>query len=48
MGWWLVSFFCLAWKTYTIPQEWTVGVELLRHTMGAVRAPPCETARDPH
>ncbi|KAI0728917.1 phosphatidylethanolamine N-methyltransferase [Fomitopsis betulina] len=31
-----VSFFCLAWKTYTIPQEWTVGVELLRHTMGAI------------
>ncbi|KAH9922238.1 phosphatidylethanolamine N-methyltransferase [Fomitopsis serialis] len=31
-----VSFICLAWKTYTIPQEWTVGVELLRHTMGAV------------
>ncbi|KZT68012.1 hypothetical protein DAEQUDRAFT_728277 [Daedalea quercina L-15889] len=31
-----VSFICLAWKTYTIPQEWTVGVELLRHTMGAI------------
>ncbi|TFY56065.1 hypothetical protein EVJ58_g7866 [Rhodofomes roseus] len=31
-----VSFICLVWKTYTIPQEWTVGVELLRHTMGAI------------
>lgn len=32
----LVSFIGLAWKTYSIPTDWTVGVELLRHTLGAV------------
>ncbi|CCM05928.1 uncharacterized protein FIBRA_08166 [Fibroporia radiculosa] len=31
-----VSSICLAWKTYNIPQEWTVGNELLRHTLGAI------------
>ena len=30
------SSICLAWKTYTIPQDWSVGNELLRHTMGVV------------
>ncbi|THH19165.1 hypothetical protein EW146_g1941 [Bondarzewia mesenterica] len=30
------SCFGLAWKTYTIPTDWTVGNELLRHTLGAV------------
>ncbi|PCH43169.1 phosphatidylethanolamine N-methyltransferase [Wolfiporia cocos MD-104 SS10] len=31
-----VSFVCLVWKTYTIPQEWSAGHELLRHTLGAI------------
>ncbi|KAH9931615.1 phosphatidylethanolamine N-methyltransferase [Epithele typhae] len=31
-----VSVACLAWKTYTLPQQWTVGDELLRHTLGAL------------
>ncbi|KAI0920604.1 phosphatidylethanolamine N-methyltransferase, variant 2 [Taiwanofungus camphoratus] len=31
-----VSFICLVWKTYTTPQEWTVGNELLRHTLGTI------------
>lgn len=31
------SFIGLAWKTYSIPNNWTVGNELLRHTLGAVR-----------
>ncbi|KIP06876.1 hypothetical protein PHLGIDRAFT_30282 [Phlebiopsis gigantea 11061_1 CR5-6] len=30
------SFIGLAWKTYSIPNNWTVGNELLRHTMGAL------------
>ncbi|KAI0092346.1 phosphatidylethanolamine N-methyltransferase [Irpex rosettiformis] len=30
------SFIGLAWKTYSIPHNWTVGNELLRHTLGAV------------
>ncbi|KZT21282.1 phosphatidylethanolamine N-methyltransferase [Neolentinus lepideus HHB14362 ss-1] len=30
------SFGCLAWKTYAIPDDWTVGTELLRHTMGVL------------
>ncbi|KAH9943892.1 phosphatidylethanolamine N-methyltransferase [Amylocystis lapponica] len=30
------SFICLTWKTYTIPQDWTVGNELLRHTLGVL------------
>lgn len=30
------SFGCLAWKTYAIPDEWSVGTELLRHTMGVL------------
>ncbi|KAJ7607468.1 phosphatidylethanolamine N-methyltransferase [Roridomyces roridus] len=29
-----VSFIGLVWKTYSIPGDWTVGHELLRHTMG--------------
>lgn len=31
-----VSFIGLVWRTYSIPSNWTVGVELLRHTLGAV------------
>lgn len=31
-----VSFIGLAWKTYSIPTDWTVGVELLRHTLGFI------------
>ncbi|KAI0042743.1 hypothetical protein FA95DRAFT_1584332 [Auriscalpium vulgare] len=30
------SFVGLVWKTYSIPNDWTVGSELLRHTLGAV------------
>ena len=33
----IASFIGLTWKTYHIPHNWTVGNELLRHTMGAVR-----------
>ncbi len=32
----LASFIGLALKTYSIPINWTVGNELLRHTLGAV------------
>jgi len=32
----IASFFGLVWKTYSIPSDWTVGNELLRHTLGAV------------
>jgi phosphatidylethanolamine N-methyltransferase len=32
----IVSFIGLAWKMYLIPSNWTVGTELLRHTLGAV------------
>lgn len=33
-----VSLACLAWRSYSIPdwQRWTVGNELLRHTLGAL------------
>ncbi|KAJ6554459.1 phosphatidylethanolamine N-methyltransferase [Mycena capillaripes] len=31
-----VSFIGVVWKTYSIPSDWTVGHELLRHTMGAL------------
>ncbi|KIY48597.1 phosphatidylethanolamine N-methyltransferase [Fistulina hepatica ATCC 64428] len=31
-----VSFIGLVWKTYSIPVNWTVGHELLRHTCGAL------------
>ncbi|KAJ7203599.1 phospholipid methyltransferase-domain-containing protein [Mycena pura] len=31
-----VSFFGLVWQTYSIPGDWAVGVELLRHTVGAL------------
>ncbi|KAJ3867808.1 phospholipid methyltransferase-domain-containing protein [Lentinula novae-zelandiae] len=31
-----VSFIGLVWRTYSIPSNWTVGVELLRHTLGAL------------
>ncbi|KAI0339118.1 phosphatidylethanolamine N-methyltransferase [Trametopsis cervina] len=30
------SFIGLAWKTYSIPNNWSVGNVLLRHTMGAL------------
>jgi len=33
----LASFIGLVWKTYSIPNDWSVGNELLRHTLGAVR-----------
>ncbi|KAJ3973602.1 phospholipid methyltransferase-domain-containing protein [Lentinula raphanica] len=29
-----VSFIGLVWRTYTVPSNWTDGVELLRHTFG--------------
>ncbi|KAJ9094313.1 hypothetical protein QFC19_007998 [Naganishia cerealis] len=29
-----ISFGCLAWKIYSIPSDWTVGGQLLRHTLG--------------
>ncbi|KAF8588065.1 phosphatidylethanolamine N-methyltransferase [Ramaria rubella] len=32
------SFVGLAWQTYSIPAEWTVGDQLLRHTLGAARS----------
>ena len=32
----LASFIGIAWKTYCIPHNWTVGNELLRHTLGVV------------
>ncbi|KAJ6463566.1 phosphatidylethanolamine N-methyltransferase [Mycena sanguinolenta] len=31
-----VSFIGVVWKTYSIPTEWMVGHELLRHTLGAM------------
>ncbi|CAE7101422.1 unnamed protein product [Rhizoctonia solani] len=30
------SFALLAWKTYSSPTEWTVGDQLLRHTLGVL------------
>ncbi|KAG8718977.1 phosphatidylethanolamine N-methyltransferase [Ceratobasidium sp. 395] len=30
------SFIVLAWKTYTIPVDWSVGDQLLRHTFGVL------------
>ena len=32
----VVSLGCLAWKVYSLPQQWTAGDELLRHTLGVV------------
>jgi phosphatidylethanolamine N-methyltransferase len=34
------SFIALALKTYSIPVNWGVGDQLLRHVLGAVRPPP--------
>ncbi|KAK7448497.1 phosphatidylethanolamine N-methyltransferase [Stygiomarasmius scandens] len=31
-----ISFFGVVWRTYSLPQDWTVGTELLKHTMGAL------------
>ncbi|KAI0262700.1 phospholipid methyltransferase-domain-containing protein [Gloeopeniophorella convolvens] len=31
-----ISCIGLVWKTYELPHDWTVGNELLRHTLGAV------------
>ncbi|KAJ6625971.1 phospholipid methyltransferase-domain-containing protein [Mycena sp. CBHHK59/15] len=31
-----VSFIGVVWQTYSIPDDWTVGHELLRHTLGAL------------
>lgn len=30
------SFCALAWKCYSIPEDWTVGSQLVRHTLGLV------------
>jgi hypothetical protein len=35
----LVSFACLAWKIYSIPSDWTVSGQALRHVLGAVSGP---------
>lgn len=32
----IASFIAFAWKTYSVPQEWLVGNNLLRHTLGFV------------
>lgn len=32
----LVSFAGLAWKTYHLPMDWTVGGTMLRHVLGLV------------
>jgi phosphatidylethanolamine N-methyltransferase len=32
----LVSFGLLAWKTYSLPSDWTVSGTILRHTLGLV------------
>lgn len=37
----VVSFIGIVWKTYSIPADWKVGTELLRHTLGLVRRPSC-------
>jgi phosphatidylethanolamine N-methyltransferase len=39
----LVSCIGVAWKAYSLPHDWTVGNELLRHTLGTVR--PCHLSR---
>ncbi|KDQ23980.1 hypothetical protein PLEOSDRAFT_1048295 [Pleurotus ostreatus PC15] len=31
-----VTFMSVVWKTYSIPHDWTVGSELLRHTIGVI------------
>ena len=31
-----VSFAGLAWKTYHLPMDWTVGGTILRHVLGFV------------
>ncbi|KAF4586330.1 phosphatidylethanolamine N-methyltransferase [Pleurotus pulmonarius] len=31
-----VTFMSVVWKTYSIPNDWTVGSELLRHTIGVI------------
>ncbi|KAF9559021.1 phosphatidylethanolamine N-methyltransferase [Agrocybe pediades] len=31
-----VSCIGVAWKAYSVPHDWTVGHELLRHTLGAI------------
>ena len=33
----IVSFVALVYRTYNVPENWVVGDELLRHTLGAVR-----------
>ena len=32
----VVSLGCLAWKVYSLPQQWTAGDEPLRYTLGVV------------
>lgn len=34
----IVSCIGVAWKAYSLPNNWTVGNELLRHTLGLVSA----------
>ncbi|KAJ8519288.1 hypothetical protein ONZ45_g3737 [Pleurotus djamor] len=31
-----VTFLSVVWKTYSIPNDWTVGTELLKHTVGVI------------
>jgi phosphatidylethanolamine N-methyltransferase len=33
----IVSFTGIVWNTYALPVSWTVGNELLLHTVGIVR-----------
>lgn len=35
------SFCALAWKCYSIPEDWTVGSQLVRHTLGLVSLDAC-------
>jgi len=41
------SFVVLAWQTYSFPQDWTAGDQLLRHTLGVVSV-PCPTQSSAH
>jgi len=40
----LVSCIGLVWKAYLLPTDWTVGDELLRHTIGIVRFLPFQSS----
>jgi phosphatidylethanolamine N-methyltransferase len=41
----VVSCLGVVAKTYLIPNDWTVGNDLLCHTLGAVRIPHCTVSR---